>query len=42
MNRGFKFRLYPSSKQEQLILKTFGCTHWIWNHMLADKIQAYK
>lgn len=42
MNRGFKFRLYPSSKQEQLILKTFGCTRWIWNHMLADKIQAYR
>jgi len=42
MNRGFKFRIYPTHEQEILILKTFGCTRWIWNHMLADKIQAYK
>ena len=42
MNRGFKFRIYPTHEQEILIFKTFGCTRWIWNHMLADKIQAYK
>lgn len=42
MNRGFKFRIYPTSEQEVLILKTFGCTRWIWNHMLSDKIQAYQ
>lgn len=42
MNRGFKFRIYPTCEQEILIIKTFGCTRWIWNHMLADKIQAYK
>lgn len=42
MNRGFKFRIYPTQEQETLIIKTFGCVRWIWNHMLADKIQAYK
>ncbi len=42
MNRGFKFRIYPTYEQETLIIKTFGCTRWIWNHMLADKIQAYR
>lgn len=42
MNRGFKFRIYPTHEQEILIIKTFGCTRWIWNHMLADKIKAYK
>ena len=42
MNRGFKFRIYPTHKQEILIIKTFGCTRWIWNRMLADKIQVYK
>ena len=42
MNRGFRFRIYPTQEQETLILKTFGCARWIWNHMLADKIQAYK
>lgn len=42
MNRCFKFRIYPTYEQETLIIKTFGCTRWIWNHMLADKIQAYR
>ena len=42
MNRGFKYRIYPTAEQETLILKTFGCTRWIWNHMLSDKIKAYK
>lgn len=42
MNRGFKFRIYPNDEQKTLILKTFGCTRWIWNHMLSDKIEAYK
>lgn len=42
MNRGFKFKIYPTQEQETLIIKTFGCVRWIWNHMLADKIQAYK
>ena len=42
MNKGFKFRIYPNQEQETLILKTFGCTRWIWNHMLSDKINAYQ
>ena len=42
MNRGFKYRIYPTSEQVVLILKTFGCIRWIWNHMLSDKIDAYK
>lgn len=42
MNKGFKFRIYPNQEQEILILKTFGCTRWIWNHMLEDKIKAYQ
>ena len=42
MNKGFKFRIYPNQEQETLIIKTFGCTRWIWNHMLSDKINAYQ
>ena len=42
MNKGFKFRIYPNQEQETLILKTFGCTRWIWNHTLSDKINAYQ
>ena len=29
MNRGFKFRIYPTHEQEILIFKTFGCARWI-------------
>ena len=42
MNRGFKFKIYPTSEQEVLILKTFGCARWIWNQMLSDRIKAYE
>lgn len=42
MNKGFKFRIYPTKEQESLIIRTFGCTRWIWNKMLEDKINAYQ
>lgn len=42
MNRGFKFRIYPNQEQSVLINQTFGCCRWMWNHMLSDKIEAYK
>lgn len=37
MNRAYKFRIYPTRKQEILIHKTFGCCRFVYNHMLADK-----
>lgn len=42
MNRAYKFRIYPTRKQEILIHKTFGCCRFVYNHMLADKKQAYE
>ena len=41
MNRGFKFRIYPTKEQEILINKTFGCYRWIYNRLLADRQEAY-
>ena len=41
MNKGFKFRIYPNQEQETLIIKTFGCTRWIWNKMLADRGKVF-
>lgn len=29
--KSFKFRLYPTSAQEQLLNKTFGCVRVVWN-----------
>ncbi len=41
-NIAYKFRLYPNEQQKILFRKTFGCCRFIWNHMLSDKIFAYK
>ena len=41
-NKAYKFRLYPNNKQEELIQKTFGCARFVYNMMLADKIEYYK
>ena len=42
MNRAYKFRIYPNSEQQLLFEKTFGCVRFIYNKMLADKIEFYK
>ena len=41
MNKAYKYRLYPNKTQEKLLLNTFGCTRFIYNKMLADKIKYY-
>ena len=38
----YKFRLYPNKEQEVYFAKTFGCTRFIYNRMLSDKIKYYK
>lgn len=42
MLKAYKYRLYPNKEQEVLINKTFGCCRFIYNKMLADKIEYYK
>ena len=42
MNRAYRFRIYPTGEQEIRIHKTFGCCRFVYNHMLADKKQAYE
>lgn len=41
MNKAYKFRLYPSKEQEIFINKTIGSARFIYNKMLADKIEHY-
>jgi hypothetical protein len=38
----YKFRLLPNLAQRILFEKTFGCSRFIWNQMLADRIAHYK
>ena len=42
MNKAYKYRIYPNSEQEIYFAKTFGCVRFIYNKMLADKIEYYK
>ena len=34
--------MYPNQEQEVMFAKTFGCTRFIYNRMLGDKIQYYE
>ena len=40
--KAYKFRLYPNLEQIILFEKTFGCSRFIWNQMLADRIAHYE
>ena len=42
MLKAYKYRLYPNKEQEVYFTKTFGCTRFIYNQMLADKIKYYQ
>ena len=40
--KGYVFRLYPNKEQAELINKTIGCSRFIYNYFLDDKIKEYK
>jgi len=42
MLRGYKYRIYPNQEQRTYFAKTFGCTRFIYNRMLGDKITYYE
>ena len=42
MERSYKFRIYPTREQENLIQRTFGCCRFVYNRFLAMRIEAYK
>ena len=42
INKAYKFRIYPSSEQKEIINKTFGCTRFIYNYYLNKKCELYK
>ena len=41
-NKAIKYRLYPTTEQAVMFVKTFGCCRKVYNLMLADKIESYK
>lgn len=42
MEYSYKFRVYPTSMQENLIQRTFGCCRFVFNHFLAERMEKYK
>ena len=41
MAYAYKFRLYPTPKQEKQIICTLGCCRYVYNHFLAQRKEAY-
>lgn len=35
MHKAYKFRIYPTRLQEELLNKTFGCVRFLWNNHVA-------
>lgn len=42
MEYSYKFRIYPTPMQENLIQRTFGCCRFVYNHFLAERMEQYK
>lgn len=40
--KSLKFRIYPNEEQKEYLSKTFGCTRFVYNKMLADRIRIYE
>lgn len=42
MYKAYKYRIYPTSEQETLLSKSFGCARWFWNYALNLCQQTYR
>ncbi|MDR2535396.1 MAG: helix-turn-helix domain-containing protein, partial [Treponema sp.] len=42
IQRAFKVRLYPTSEQQAFLNKTLGCCRFLYNQMLAERIETYQ
>lgn len=40
--KAYKYRIYPNKEQRLYLAKTFGCTRFIYNKMLLDRIKSYE
>jgi len=42
IHRAYKFRLYPTKTQTELLAKHFGCTRFVYNYFLNQRIEQYR
>ncbi|MEZ0360991.1 MAG: helix-turn-helix domain-containing protein, partial [Hydrogenobacter sp.] len=40
MLKAYKYRIYPTKSQRQIIEKAFGCVRFYWNNALEIKLKA--
>ena len=42
IHRTYKFRLYPTKEQTELLAKHFGCTRFVYNYFLNQREEQYR
>lgn len=42
LHKAFKFRLYPTEEQASLLNRTIGCSRYVYNYFLNERIIAYE
>ena len=42
INRTYKFRLYPTEAQAELLAKHFGCARFVYNYFLNQRQEQYR
>lgn len=42
MERGYRYRIYPTREQQELMAKTFGCCRFVYNRCLDRKKTLYE
>ena len=42
ISKAYKFRIYPTSEQRRFLSKHFGCTRFIYNHLLGIRSDSWK
>lgn len=42
IHKAFCYKLRPTPTQESLFWRYAGACRWVWNHMLAENIRAYR
>lgn len=42
MERGYRYRIYPTREQQELMAKTFGCCRFVYNRCLDRKKSLYE
>ncbi|MEN9946932.1 MAG: hypothetical protein RLZZ293_1318, partial [Pseudomonadota bacterium] len=40
-NKVYKYRIYPTAEQKQLLAQTFGCVRVVWNNLLDWRNKEY-